>query len=64
MSKHEFNESKAFRSYFDIVTQMNELESKTDPESKERYMVLMEQLITADMGLAPMRKAMATGKKL
>ena len=63
MSKPEFNESKAFQSYFDIVTEMNELESKTDPESQERFMELMEQLITADMGLAPIRKAMATGKK-
>lgn len=44
--------------YGEITRELRELEHKTDPESRHRFMVLIEQLMCADMALQPYRKAM------
>jgi len=42
----------------EITAELKELEKKDDPASRERFNDLLEQLLTVDMALGPMKRAM------
>ncbi len=54
---------QAFRGKREIEAELASLEGKDDPASKDRYMELIDELMTLDMGLGPFRRAMGQAPK-
>jgi hypothetical protein len=47
----------------EITAELNALKGKDDPESHDRYLELIDELMTFDMGMGPVRRAMGSAAK-